>query len=138
MSGVGSGTTPCDEKVQLPIAVQHQDEPVKLDEFKAYVARGSGADLPGIWGLDSMQEKDAVICLRKGKELVAFPGPGGYEIKWSPGTKRLPMAPAPSGHMVIPCDNFDKVKDDRCNDQISFITDHTNSVTTSTEAAPTE
>ena len=118
--------------------MQYQDEPVKLDEFKAYVARGSGADLPGIWGLDSMQEKDAVICLRKGKELVAFPGPGGYEIKWSPGTKLLPMVPAPSGHMVIPCDKFDKVKhDDRRTDQISFVTDH-NAVTTFTTEAPAE
>ena len=54
-----------------------------------------------------MQDKDSAIILRKGQEINAFPGPGGYKIEWSPGTKLVPMIPAPSGHLVIPCDHFD-------------------------------
>ena len=58
-----------------------------------------------------MQEKDAVIVLRKGKEFLAFPGPGGYKIEWSPGTRLLPMTTSPSGHLVVHCDHVDRVAD---------------------------
>ena len=79
-----------------------------------------------------MQEKDAVILLRKGKEMMVFPGPGGYKIEWSPGTKRLPMTTSPSGHFVIPCDKFDEVnKHAADNDQLTFWTDHMRGVSAS-------
>ena len=73
-----------------------------------------------------MQEKDSVIVLRKGKEFLAFPGPGGYKIEWSPGTRLLPMTTAPSGHLVVPCDNFDRVADltSKNEDPTVFITDY--------------
>ena len=113
MNGVGKGSAPCDDEAEVPIAIKFKDEPARLDTYKANVAKGSGADLPAILGSLSMQEKDAVIILRKGKEIMAFPGPGGYKIEWSPGTKLLPMEPAPSGHMVVPCDRFaEATKDD--------------------------
>ena len=72
-----------------------------------------------------MQEKGAVIVLRKGKEFLAFPGPGGYKIEWSPGTRLLPMTTAPSGHLVVPCDHFDSVVDgaSRNADSTVFVTD---------------
>lgn len=76
---------PCAERVKLHIAVQFADELLTLDEYDSHVAKRKWG--PAIWGLDSMQEKESVILLRKGKEMIAFPGPGGYEIKWSPGTK---------------------------------------------------
>ncbi len=60
-------------------------------------------------GADSMQDKDAVIFLRKAWETIIFPGKAGYEIEWSPGTKQLPMDQSPSGHLVIPCDLWQKV-----------------------------
>ena len=66
-----------------------------------------------------------VDILRKGKELLVFPGPGGYKIEWSPGTKLLPMVPAPSGHLVVPCDRFSELPAKAATSQISFVTDHT-------------
>ena len=71
-----------------------------------------------------MQDKDAVLRLRKGKQMMAFPGPGGYKIEWSPGTKLLPLVPAPSGHLVIPCDNFEEVGKNSKEDAVTFMTDH--------------
>jgi len=53
-----------------------------------------------------MQRRDAVILLRHGKEMIAFPGPEGYKIQWSEGTSCLPLKHAPSGHLVIPCDCY--------------------------------
>ena len=67
----------------------------------------------------------SVILLWKGKEIVVFVGPGGYNIEWSPGTKLLPMIPAPSGHLVTPCDKFDEVGTTTTKDQVTFLTDHT-------------
>ena len=139
VTGVGSDATPCDHKATIPVAVDKVDEPTSLDTFEANVATGCGSNLPAIWGLDSMQDLDAVICLRRGKETIAFPGPGGYKIDWSPGTKRLKVTPAPSGHLAIPCDKFDQVsKDNRRTDHITFITDHTNPVATTTDTTPAE
>ena len=71
-----------------------------------------------------MQEKDAVILLRKGAEMIVFPGPGGYKIEWSPGSKLLPMESAPSGHLVIPCDYYNESGSVPPAEQLSFMTDH--------------
>ena len=106
VNGVGAGSAPCDTQILLPIAVKFEESPATLDNYTANVAEGSGSDLPGILGSKSMQDKDAVLILRDGKEMLVFPGPGGYKIEWSPGTKRLPMISAPSGHLVVPCDKF--------------------------------
>ena len=46
--------------------------------FIANVAQNSS--LPAILGAESMQEKDAVILLRKGQEKLIFPGNDGYEL----------------------------------------------------------
>ena len=123
VNGVGAGSAPCDDEAILPIAVKFQNEQPRLDTYKANVAQGSGADLPAILGAISMQEKDTVLILRKGKQMMVFPGPGGYKIEWSPGTKLLPMIPAPSGHMVVPCDAFTEATADP-QAQLAFITDH--------------
>ena len=72
-----------------------------LDTFETNIAEGTGVDLPAILGSKSMQEKDAVIILRAGKEMMVFPGPGGYKIEWGPGTlhfqlERRPLATSSS------------------------------------------
>jgi hypothetical protein len=125
VNGVGSGSAPCDEEARLPIAVKFEEKTATMDEFKANIATGSGCDLPAILGSQSMQDKDAVILLRKGKEMIVFPGPGGYKIEWSPGSQLLPMMPAPSGHLVIPCDKYAEVNRDKVNTEaVTFWTDH--------------
>ena len=45
-----------------------------------------------------------------GKERLSFPGPGGYTITWSPGTRHFPLEPAPSGHLIMPCGEYTKVR----------------------------
>ncbi len=46
---------------------------------------------------------------RSGSEKLSFPGPGGYEIQWSPGTRHFNLQPAQSGHLMIPCDDFGNI-----------------------------
>jgi len=79
--GVGDGHARCDVEASIPIAVQFAEQATTKEVFQANVATGSGSDLPAILGAASMQEKDGVLCLRKGKEFIAFPGPGGYAIQ---------------------------------------------------------
>ena len=112
VNGVGKGSAQCYEKATYEVAVKYADKGAQLDEFTANIATGSGSSLPAIYGSESMQDKDAVIILRRGQEIIAFPGEGGYKIQWSPGTKLCPMTPAPSGHLVVQCDRFDDIRND--------------------------
>ena len=64
-----------------------------------------------------------MIITRRGDEFIAFPGAGGYQIERSPGTKLLPMTPAPSGHLVVHCDHFDEVQPG-ADASSSYVTDH--------------
>ena len=124
--GVGAGAAPSENVVGMPIAVKGEDgAKATLDKFRANVVEGSGADLPAILGFNSMQEKDAVIILRRGKEQMVIPGPGGYKIERSPGTITLPVAAAPSGHLVIPSDHFAGAIRPPEDQMLSFVADHT-------------
>jgi len=126
IGGVGEGNARCDYEASIPIAVKCNDRPATKETYQANVAHGCGADLPAILGADSMQKKDGVLLLREGKECIVLPGPGGYSINWSPGTRILPMKKAPSGHLVVECDNFDVLDSKNNSDAQSFWTDHRN------------
>jgi hypothetical protein len=53
-----------------------------------------------------MQNKNAVLMLQHGQEMMVLPGPEGYKMKWSKGTKFLPMTKSSSGHLIIPCEQY--------------------------------
>jgi hypothetical protein len=129
LTGVGNGSAPCNCEAVCPIAVEHIGKGHAHDEYKTNVVEEGGADLPAILGSQDMQDKDAVIILRQGHEMLAFPGKGGYKIEWSPGTQLLPMIPAPSGHLVVPCDHFGhanaSVSSDDFTTHADLYTDHT-------------
>ena len=57
-----------------------------------------------------MKEKQAVLETGEGLEYLTFPGPGGYRIEWSPGSVRIPLTPAPSGHLLMMADRFGSLK----------------------------
>ena len=123
--GVGANAAICDHEAILPIAVKYKDRDAQREKFRANIADGVGTKLPAILGSKSMQDKDSVIVLRDGKEMLVFPGPGGYRIEWSPGTRLLPMTSAPSGHLVVPCDMFGELPTENQVVSMTFWTDHT-------------
>ena len=107
VNGVGSGSTPCHQIGQFPIACTY-DRSTSRDTFTANIATGpSGDHLPAILGLDSLQDKDAVVVFRRGQAFLLIPGDEGFTITHGKKAKKLPLVPAPSGHLVIPCDDFD-------------------------------
>ena len=85
--GIGAGSATCSETLQSQIAVQYAGDKPQVAHYDANIADGCGADLPAIFGLDSMTKGDAVILLREGKRCIAFPGKGGYRIEWSEGLR---------------------------------------------------
>ena len=60
-----------------------------------------------------MQDKDAIILLRAGQEKLIFPGKKGYAIKCEDGALVLPMAPSPTGRVLISCDHFSEEASDK-------------------------
>ena len=41
--------------------------------------------------------------------VIYFCGPGGYKLTESPGTRKVPLATAPSGHLLMPMSDFLKI-----------------------------
>ena len=125
ISGVmqGSDPTVCYMEAELPIAARMIGGEATKDTFRANIAQGSGSGMPAVVGLTTLREKDAVILCREGKEMIAFPGDSGYEIHWSPGTRLIPLVPAPSGHLVIPSDHFEELPTEE-QGRMASTTDH--------------
>jgi hypothetical protein len=124
IGGVGSGHARCEIEAKIPIAVKFDDRPATRDMFTANIATGSGENLPAILGTNSMKQMDSVLCLRDGKEFIAFPGPGGYSINWSPGTRLLPLKQAESGHLIVIVDHYDELTTAENPEELSFWTDY--------------
>ena len=109
IGGVGTGVNEVHEEVRLPTALSAVDEdsPTTFRWFAAHIVEGQQSQMPAIMGLDILRAEDAVLVLHKGQEMIAFPGPGGYDIDWSEGTKCHPLVITPSGHLALEIDHFD-------------------------------
>ena len=113
VSGVGKGAQSVEWEVTLPIAVTDDRGDTRLDDFKTPVIPDS--DVPGLLGLQSVQRLRGVIDTFENPPKLYCCGPGGYEIKLSPGSRTYPLYPAPSGHLILPTSEFDKVSKDSAN-----------------------
>ena len=69
------------------------------------------SDLPAILGLRSIRDKEGVLETGAGWERFSFPAPRGSRIELSPSSLHPPLENAPSGHMIMPCCEYDKVRD---------------------------
>lgn len=127
--GVGEGAATSNQIGHFPIAVKFDKEDYALKTvFKANVAKGCGAQLPAILGGKSMEEKNSILCFKEGEQQLVFPGPGGYKIELSPGSKVLPVKTTPSGHYVVLCDDFSSLPAHCPEPTVSFHVDHTTSL----------
>jgi hypothetical protein len=109
IAGVGKGTDRAEWEVRVPIALIDIEGEGELHEFRVPVVGGTGKGLPALLGLQSMSRQNAALEMATGAEYLTLPGPGGYTMTWSPGTVRYKLEKAPSGHLILPCDEFAKV-----------------------------
>ena len=99
-------------KMVCPIAVPHADGRTHLHQLTAPIVEGDGAQLPGLLGLRTMEHEKAVLDM--GNQELILPGPGGIKYDLSPGSVRIPLKKAPSGHLVMVVDDFENaVKESR-------------------------
>ena len=109
VAGVGRDTDRAEWEVRVPIALVDNEGNGALHEFHAPVVGGAGKALPALLGLQSMSRQNGVLAMAHGNEYLTLPGPGGYTSNWSPGTMRYKLEKAMSGHLFLPCDEFDRV-----------------------------
>ena len=110
VKGVGTGQNSAVWELTIPIAVDGENGNANVATFTAPTVSGEGKDLPALLGLQSMSRNNGVLEMAEGREYLTYPGPGGYTINWSPGTKRYKLERAESGHLILPCDSFDKLE----------------------------
>ena len=108
IQGVGNGTQECRWQVTCPIAVPYEDGQARLHKITAPIVGGAGADLPGLLGLRSLEHERSIIDA--GKRMLYFVGKGEAKIELPPGSAAIPLKKAPSGHLVIEIDEYEKLK----------------------------
>ena len=110
VAGVGNGSQQANWELNIPIATTSREDVTSQHSMSAPAVEGAGAELPALLGLRSMQSNNGVIETGADHRRLTYPGPGGYEITWSPGTIHFDLESAPSGHLVLPVDNYAKLR----------------------------
>jgi len=106
VSGVGQGTQACNFDCKLPVAFKQLDgTTVSMGHITTPTVNGS--ELPGLLGLTALRKNRAILDLHN-MELY-FGGPGDYDLTTSmpPGTDGLQLEVAPSGHLGLPCCEYE-------------------------------
>ena len=109
VGGVGKGTQQCTHDGTLPIALQPTDGAAAavLGTYTTPIINGP-SNVTGILGLLAIRGRQGIIDT--GNNKLHFPGPGGAQIQLSPGSETYDLIDAPSGHLLIPCCHYDKLK----------------------------
>ena len=104
VQGVGNGSQQANYEVCLAAGIQDTEGRYYEEKYKAPCLEGSG--IPGLMGIISLERNDALIRCSTGE--MWFLGPGGVEIKASPGSRHFQMRKAKSGHWMLPISRFNK------------------------------
>ena len=95
-SGVGTGSQTAEWNVRHRICLGED----RVDRFEAPELPDSHT--PALLGQISMAKKRVILDTFTKKFYMV--GPGGYEIRLSPGSQVLDMAESKTGHLMLPCD----------------------------------
>ena len=105
--GVGNGSQSCHYDCTLPVAIQPENtSDTNIGDLR--VPAVANSDLPGLLGLTALKKNRAVLDFTTLK--LYFCGPNDYELeKGLPeGTDVYQLETAPSGHIVLPCCEYQK------------------------------
>ena len=102
VEGVGKEADVIDDQATIPICLEDGE----ISTFQAIVAKNS--ELPALYGLIRMTQQQAVIDT--GNDRIIYPGPGGVKYQLSPGSKVYKLQRALSGHLLMPCAEWQKVQ----------------------------
>ena len=105
--GVGNGSQACNWSVTCPIATPTGSSSSVLSTLTTPVVEGSGKELPGLLGLKTLESQRAILDVEN--RMLHFPGPGEVKIVLPPGSVSHPLEKAPSGHLVLVIDDYERV-----------------------------
>ena len=90
--------------MDVPIAIPTVDGPSVLQRLRTPIVGGSGASLPGLLGLKTLEEGRAILDIRN--KTLYLCGKGESTITVPAGSIAIPLERAPSGHLVILVDDY--------------------------------
>ena len=106
VSGVGKGSQKCLHNCKLPVALNKVGGGALSANFETPVVPDS--ELPALLGLDTVRRCRGIIDTNTLRLYLLGPGEYNIESILPSGTEMIQCELAPSGHMVIPCDSYDK------------------------------
>ena len=98
VGGIGTGTQTATQKVVHRIGLANGREA----NYETPVLPRSGT--PALLGQRSLRKLRALIDCFTGR--LYFIGPGGYQIKLSPGSETHELTESHAGHLMLPCSDF--------------------------------
>ena len=98
VGGIGTGTQTATQKVVHRIGLAGGREA----NYKTPVLPNSGT--PALLGQRSLRKMRALIDCFTGRLYLI--GPGGYQIKVSPGSETYELVESHAGHLMLPCSDF--------------------------------
>lgn len=102
VEGVGSGASSCTHESTVAIALADG----QIAHYRAPVVQES--ELPALLGLESMEKRRAILDLVHGKLIELGPGP--FKLELPPGSRVLQMQKSPTGHLMLPCSEWQDKK----------------------------
>ena len=102
VGGVGQGAVRTQKALCHSIALATVEGPAAEATYDAPVVESE--TIPGLLGLKTQHRMKAVVDTESYRMIV--PGPGGVKIHLSPGSVAYQGYPTVSGHMMIPCTEF--------------------------------
>ena len=102
VEGVGQKANEAVDGVVVPICL----EDGAVGTFTSAVIPDS--ELPALLGLCSISKLKGLIDTHH-KQII-FIGPGGYKLSLSPGSKVYQLHSAPTGHLMLPCQEWKQAK----------------------------
>ncbi len=106
VEGVGEGASTVNQQASIPLCLadgqQGNYNPIVVG------TDDKESDLPALYGLAGLRKHAAVIDC--GNNRMFFPGPGGMKYGLSPGTRVHKLEVAISGHLLLPCCEWQAAK----------------------------
>jgi len=121
VSGVGHGSQSAPYDCTLPISLKQVDgQTVAAGTVTTPAVANS--DLPGLLGLTALRKNRAIIDFST--MMMYFTGPGEYDLSRAlpPGTDCFQCELAPSGHMVVPCCEYDDKPKQNNEGELTLVT----------------
>ena len=105
IDGVGKDANACTRKLKVPIALTADNNDFLMSTFEAPVVEETkGRQLPALLGIRSMKQQRVLLDTIHNKYIIV--GPGGFQLQLSPGSRILTMRETRSGHLLLPCTNW--------------------------------